>query len=131
MDCYKLLHFFYDLSNLWHFLSLQSAFSFTSRDSLRQNVKGLWEGKGLPSSPLNSQKKTQWALQTWAELNYIECIFLSRRCREGRQGSPWTGPCPAVSLSTTGLGQGFQASWWAAASCPSPSGWCTPEGGSQ
>lgn len=70
MDCYKFLHFSYDLSNLWHFLSLQSAFLFTSRDGLNQNVKRLWERKDLHISQLNSRQKTLWALQTWAELNY-------------------------------------------------------------
>lgn len=97
MDSYKFLHFFYDLSNLWHFIPLQCTFLFTSRGGLSQNVKRLWEGKDLHCFQLNLQKNPTVGSADMGRIKLSRLRF-HQKVQRGRAREPLApGLCPAVS----------------------------------
>lgn len=96
MDSYKFLHFFCDLSNLWHFVPLQCTFLFTSRGGLSQNVKRLREGKDLHSFQLNLQKIPTVGSADRGRIK-LSRVHFHQKVQRGRTRDPWPG-CARLSV---------------------------------
>lgn len=108
MDSYKFLHFFYDLSNLWHFIPLQCIFLFTSRGGLSQNVKRLWEGKDLHSFQLNLQKNPTVGSADTGRIK-LPRVHFHQKVQRGRARQLLARAVPCCQSETEGPAQRFKA----------------------
>lgn len=126
MDSYKFLHFFYDLSNLQHFTSLQSAFLFTSRHGLSQNVKGLREGKRLAQLPALFTKGNTLGSADMGRIKPLGVYFHQKKVQRGKaREAPGQG-CALLSVWDHGpRAEVERGGCWAAPSRPHQPGWGT------